>query len=75
VSACCAGPPADWTSGPVAGPRGPACSLEAGSAAVAAAVELWWLIEANACGMQRRFGTGFRKKAEIRNYQTEIRTN
>jgi len=37
------------TGGPVAGPRGPACLLETGSAAVAAAVELWWLIEANAC--------------------------
>jgi hypothetical protein len=31
------------------------------------------LIEANTCGMQRQFGTGFRKKRNIRNNQTEMR--
>jgi hypothetical protein len=41
----------------------------ASSTAISVAVELYWLIEADSCGMQQRFGTG------IRNNQPEIHSN
>jgi hypothetical protein len=61
-SACRPGPdrrPGCWAQG------GPACHLEAVSAAITAAVEWWLMIEANTCTMQWQIGVGNEKLEKI----------
>ncbi len=60
-----AGPAA--RSGPIASSRESACPMQAVSANFLTAVELWWMIEANARRIQQRIG--------IKNEKSEIISN